>query len=73
MRIDLFVALARRAQLGLSSAWPSIGSRSQSGPFPRLEIQSGPFDRLGGTSLCCGHMGQGGSCTSACARQSKDR
>lgn len=24
------------------------------------------FDRLGGTSLCCGHMGQGGSCNSMC-------
>ena len=24
------------------------------------------FDRLGGTSLCCGHVGQGGSCNSMC-------
>jgi hypothetical protein len=31
------------------------------------------FDRLGGTSLCCGHMGQGGSCNSMCTSVNRSK
>lgn len=31
------------------------------------------FDQLGGTSLCCGHMGQGGSCNSMCTSVNRSK